>query len=336
MNERVSIFRQWAKHRMRTRLLVCLASAGTAVLVLVTCARAQIASNSFDSSDTQLHTARSLLEYGHAREAESSVRQYLVSHSTSADAHFLLGLVLFKETRAKESLAEYSEGTRYRQPSAYELEIVALDYVLLADYMDADKWLTKSLASNPNNPQGWYYLGRTKYKENRFEEAVSAFEQCLRMDPQNVKAEDNRGLSYAGLGRNDEAMAAYRRAISWEGQQISKDPGPYLDFGSLLLDLDRAQEAVGYLRTAVRIGNADAKAHMELGKAYERLEQLSQAREELENAARLAPQDPALHFLLGRVYRKLGLMEKAKSEFERSSSLNVASAKATETPHRTE
>jgi tetratricopeptide (TPR) repeat protein len=336
MNDRLGRFRQLAAHRTKTSVLLGLASAGIAVLLLTIPAPAQTATSSQTSSDPELQAARSLLADGQAAKAERGIRGYLLAHPTSADAHFLLGLVLFKETRAQESLAEYTEGAKYRKPSAYDLEIVSLDYVLLRDYMDADKWLSDSLALNPNNAQGWYYLGRTKYKENRFAEAVSAFEHCLEIDAHNVKAEDNLGLSYAGLGRNDEAIAAYRTAISWEAQEINKDPGPYLDFGSLLVDLDRAQEAVAYLRTAVEISSQDAKAHTELGKAYERLNQLREAREELEKAVLLTPQDAALHFLLGRVYRRLGLIEKAKSEFDRSASLNVSADEASKNSSHTQ
>jgi cytochrome c-type biogenesis protein CcmH/NrfG len=43
-------------------------------------------------------------------------------------------------------------------------------------YPDADKWLTKMLEWAPNDSEGWYYLGRTKYNENRFAEAIRAFQ----------------------------------------------------------------------------------------------------------------------------------------------------------------
>src|SRR5438105_15155245 len=108
---------------------------------------------------------------------------------------------------AKASLEEFTAGAKYRTPSAADLKIVALDYVLLVDYPDADKWLTKMLEWAPDDSEGWYYLGRTKYNENRFAEAIRAFQQCLKLDPQNVKAEDNPGLSLAGLGRNEEARS---------------------------------------------------------------------------------------------------------------------------------
>jgi tetratricopeptide (TPR) repeat protein len=281
--------------------------------------------------DPELMQARVLLDQGRVEQAEETVRNYLRAHSSSGDAHFLLGLILFKAVKAKDSLAEYTEGAKYRDPSPYDLEIVALDYVLMRDYMDADKWLSKSLDHNPNNPEGWYYLGRTKYNENRFAEAIQMFEECLKREPGSVKAEDNLGLSYAAMGRTDDAIAAYRRAIGWQERKPDKDAGPFLDLGSLLLERRRTREAIPYLLEAAQISPADSRTHEQLGKAYENMGKLPEAQSEMEKAVELKPQDSALHFVLGRVYQKQKLMEKAKAEFERSGRLSQAQASDTRT-----
>ncbi len=218
---------------------------------------------------------------------------------------------------AKASLQEFTAGAKFHDPSAADLKTVALDYVLLVDYPDADKWLTKMLEWAPSDSEGWYYLGRTKYNENRFAEAISAFQRCLQLDPQNVKAEDNLGLSLAGLGRNEEAAAAYNQAITWQAQSLAKSPGPYIDLGSLLTDENRPQEAVTFLLRAIEIAPRESRAHELLGKAYTRMEDFSRAQAELEKAIELSPQAPNLHCMLAPVYRKQGLAEKAKTEYER-------------------
>jgi tetratricopeptide (TPR) repeat protein len=258
-------------------------------------------------------------------EAEKVTRQYLELHKTSAEGYYLLGYILFKKQDAKSSLAAYTEAARYRKPSAADLEAVAGDYVLLKDYPDADKWFTKALKWNPQDSLGWYYLGRTKYNENRFDEAVTAFEQCLKLDPRNVKAQDNLGLSFEGLNQLEKAMAAYRTAIDWQKDTPDQNPGPSLDLGSLLVDNDRPEEALPYLQEAERTSSNDYRVHRQLGKAYTHLDQLDKARTELEQAVKLAPQNAPVHFMLLQVYRKQGLMDKAKIESERYSVLAAAS-----------
>lgn len=289
---------------------------------------------------TALAQARSLLNNGQFNEAEDSLRHYLDAHPSFADAHFLLGYVLFREIQskasqegredakfeqhnAKASLVEYTAGAKYQTPGAFDLKIVALDYVLLHDYVDADKWLTRSVELDPKDSEGWYYLGRAKYKQNRFEEAINAFTQCLSLDPGNVKAEDNLGLSYAGLDRREEAIAAYQKAIAWQVQSLIKDSGPFIDLGSLLLEQDRVKEAIGYLSQGAAIPPQESRAHAALGKAYSKLNELGKAQSELEKAVELAPDNASLHYVLGQVYRKQGLMEKAKIEFDRTAELNA-------------
>jgi len=302
-----------------------------------------------ESIDAPLAEAHVLLEKGSISEADRVVRQYLQTHPDSADGHFLLGHILFREIqsqarletqlegvqvlgagvppakhgeeKARASLAEFTAGAKFHDPSAADLKIVALDYVLLGDYVDADKWLTKMLGWTPNDAEGWYLLGRTKYNENRFAEAVDAFQHCLKLDTRNVKAEDNLGLSYAGLGRREEAASAYQQAIDWQSRAALKNPGPYIDFGDLLLDENRNEEAVSYLLQAVEIAPRESRAHELLGKAYTRLDQLSKAQTELEEALQLSPQSANLHCMLAPVYRKQGIIDKAKLEYERCSAL---------------
>ena len=265
-----------------------------------------------------------LVELNKLRDAEQLARRFLEVHKNSGDGHFLLGYILFKLEQPKSSLAEYTEGAKYRKPTAADLQAVAGDYVLLKDYPDADKWFTTAIEWNPNDALGWYYLGRTKYNENRFDEAVSAFQKCLELDPKNVKAEDNLGLSYEGLGRMDDAMAAYRTAIAWQTGSTTRNAGPFLDLGSLLVESDHASDALPYLLDAARLSPEDYRVHRQLGKTYARLNQLEKAGAEFEQAARLAPENAPIHFMLAQVYRRQGLLDKAKAETERYAKLNAS------------
>jgi Flp pilus assembly protein TadD len=312
-----------------------------------------------DLAEPPLVEAKSLLRQGRVNEAERAVRQFLAAQPQSAASHFLLGHILFREIqtdatagtqlegakilqanpkdgtfipeKARASLAEFTAGAKYHAPSAADLKTVALDYVLLGDYVDADKWLTRMLEWTPSDPGGWYLLGRTKYNENRFAEAASAFQQSLKLDPQNVKIEDNLGLSYAGLGRNEEAMAAYQQAMAWQAKAPLRNPGPYINLASLLIDQNRFGEAVSHLLQAVEIAPRESRAHELLGKAYTRLEQFPNAQTELEKAIELSPQKSNLHCMIAPVYRKQGLAEKAKTEFDRCAAL-AGSHSTPETP----
>jgi tetratricopeptide (TPR) repeat protein len=286
-----------------------------------------------ETQDPVLLGSHRAAEQGEFAEGEAMLRQFLNQHPSSPDAHYLFGYILYREVRAKESLAEYTLGAQHRKPSALELEIVALDYVLLGDFVDADRWLTKSLSWEPTNPLGWYYLGRAKYNENRFAEAIDAFNACLKLEPRNAKAEDNIGLSQEGLNQPEEAAKAFQVAISWQEGANVESAQPFLNLGSLLTDQGKADAALPYLFKAIELAPQNAKCHEVLGRAYVKLKQLNKAQSEFEQAVRLAPKSSSLRFELAMTYRDQGLKDQAKQEFDRCAALN-ATHSSVETPNQ--
>lgn len=274
-----------------------------------------------------LEKARQYLDAGHPDEALSIIEMHLKQQPNSAEAHFLKGLVLFRQTKPSDSLAAFTEGAKYRDPGALDLKIVALDYVLLDDYASADHWLARSLERDPKDVQAWYYLGRIKYNENRFEEAVTAFRKCLDLDPRNVKAKDNLGLAYQGLGRTADALDAFQAAINWQEPSLDKNAGPFLNMGILLLEKNQVDQAMKYLLNAAAIAPNDSRTHEQLGKAYSRQDQFEKAQAELEKGVALSPDSSSLHFMLGQVYRKRGMLGKAEAELDKGAALKEAERK---------
>ncbi len=308
--------------------------------------------------DPALAPARLFLQRGMLSEAEAAIRDHLQAHADSADAHFLLGFILFRQVQAKwleagkkdsealrynsgdlsgslvayrdakvrESLAEFTVGARYHVPNAFDLKIVGLDYVLLKDYIDADHWLTRSLQWDPRDAQAWYYLGRTKYSESQFPEAIEDFAQCLKLEPRNIQAENNVGLSYEALGQRDQAIQAFKNAIAWEVRSPAKDPEPFIELAHLYLDQNQPEKAVPYLSQSITIFPRVSKAHETLGKAYSLLHRLPEAQAELEKAVALEPESASLHCMLGQIYRQERMVSEAKSEFDRCAALQETQA----------
>jgi tetratricopeptide (TPR) repeat protein len=292
------------------------------------------------------------VQKGLLAQAEAATRQFLAAHGDSAEGHFLLGYILFdqlhekylgkektegegfryndrvgselskmRDAKARESLAEFSTGARYGTASAFDLKIIALDYVLLKDDVAADKWLTLALKLQPGDAQGWFYLGRTKYSESQFPGAIEAFEHCLKLEPRNILAEYNVGLSFEGLDQKDQATQAYQNAIAWQAQSETKSPEPFVYLARLYLDQNEPRKAVPYLVQAIAAFPQVSLAHEELGKAYATLHRLSEAREELEKAVELSPGKASLRCVLGQVYQRQGMKVKAQTEFDRCAAL---------------
>jgi tetratricopeptide (TPR) repeat protein len=279
-----------------------------------------------------LARVRSAVEAGSFSSAEGLARKYVSQQDASADGHYLLGYILSHEGKAQESLGEYTRAAQLRPPSANDFKVVAVDYVLLGDFLDADQWFTRALKMNPSDADGWYYLGRTKYNENRFSEAIDAFHTCLKLDARNEKAEDNLGLSYESLNQKEEATQAFRTAIAWQTGEGERDAQPYINMGMLLIEQEHPEASLPYLQEGVALAPQNPKAHEQLGRAYLKLRQWNDAHNELEKAVQLAPNSSSLHYELAMSYRDQGLKEQARKEFDRCTELN-ATHSSVETPN---
>ncbi len=242
------------------------------------------------------------------------------------DRQYSLAYVLFLEHKAADSLAAFTQAAALRTPGGEDLRTVALDYVLLDDFVDAEKWMMRSLEMRPENGEAWYDLGRIRYSRSRTANAVDAFEHALRLDPHSVKAENNLGLALEAEGKNAEAEAAYRQAILWQKEAPTRSEQPLLNLGILLLNLERTDEALPLLVEASELAPADptinAKINEQLGRAYRKQGKLPEAEAALERAVALAPQTASIHYLLGQVYWKEEKKDAANAEFARVAALS--------------
>jgi len=261
-----------------------------------------------------LEHERALLAAGKLAESESALRIYLKTNPSSADAHFLLGYVLFREKNATESLAEFTAGAKFRRPHPDELKIVASDYVILGAFGDADKWFSEVVAEAPNDVDANYLLGRTKFNENDFLAAISNFSNALKLRPKYVEAENNIGLAWRELNDLEKAQAAFQTAIDWQGN-TPVDAQPFLNLGTLLADQGAIEKALPYLAKAAALSPDNPTIHEELSHIYEMRQNLPKAQSELETAVALAPNISSLHFKLGQIYRKEGERDRAREEF---------------------
>jgi tetratricopeptide (TPR) repeat protein len=207
-------------------------------------------------------------------------------------------------------------------PTAVDLRNVGLDYVLLNDYPDAEKWTLRSLDMNKSDPETWYSLGRIRYSTGKFQDAVQCFVHALALAPRSPKAATNLGLAYEGLNQPDKAAEAYQAAIDLQKDSANRSPEPLIRLAILLLHRGDLDKALTLLKGAAGFAPDDPQVHEQMGLVYLEQAQLADAQAQFEKAVSLSPQDPRLHFLLGRVYRREGLLQKAQDEFARTASLS--------------
>jgi tetratricopeptide (TPR) repeat protein len=278
------------------------------------------------TTDALLYRAKSLVHLEDFAGADQSLHAYLQSHRNSSDALYLLGFVLNRENRPADSLTIYTQAAAITLPTADDLKIVGLDYVLLDDYADAIKWLEKAVAFDSKNKDAWYYLGRAYYTKSRLNEARKAFQTVLQLDPRDAKAENNLGLIFETEGNVTGAIEAYREAIAWQEQDSRIDEQPYVNLGNLLAEQGHPQEAVVLLKKAVTLAPKNAYCRLTLGVFYRKNGDTENARVELLQATELDPENAVAHYQLGRLYKDINDLARAKAEFDRTAELQGRAA----------
>lgn len=273
------------------------------------------------ATDALLMEGRSLANAGDLAGAERAVKVYLEQDVRSAPALYLLGYVLQRANKPKESLEVFTRAAAIRRPTANDLRIVALDYVLLNDYLDAIRWLERAIQEDPHNADAWYDLGRSQMNQGDFVAAEKAFDQVLAIVPGDVKALNNLGLSYEAQNRIPDALRVYAEAVTSQRSSAHPSEQPLLNYGTLLISQNRTAEAISVLESAVQIAPKDAKCREQLARAYQQADRLPEAREQLEQAVALDAKNPRLHYQLGRLYHRLGADEKSRSELDLSAKL---------------
>ena len=129
--------------------------------------------------------------------------------------------------------------------------------------------------------------GKQLYRDDQDEQAVQAFQEALKLDPDLAEAHFRLGLGYEALGKREESEAEYKKAVE--------------TYKKYLADHED-----------------DAEAHYDLGQTYAGLGQYSDAIREYRQATKLKENDPDIYYDLGVAHTKLAQYDAAAAAFSKS------------------
>ena len=61
--------------------------------------------------------------------------------------------------------------------------------------------------------EDWYNKGYSLYEQGKYEEAIKAYDEAIRLDPNLAQAWNNKGEALRNQGKSDAAIKAYDEAI---------------------------------------------------------------------------------------------------------------------------
>ena len=138
------------------------------------------------------------------------------------------------------------------------------------------------------------------------------------MNPNNFHAQTQLGIALAGLGRLDEAIVAFRRAI----QIAPESPEAHNNLGNALRERGRFDEAVAACRRALELKPDFAEALVNLGASVAAQGQLEQAIAAYRRALEIKPDLPHAHNNLASALRESGRFDEAIAACRRALDLD--------------
>lgn len=137
------------------------------------------------------------------------------------------------------------------------------------------------------------------------------WEDTARKVPDNVRALDNLGAVYFDLGRTEESIPYFRRAIELMPNYASA----YNNLGQSLIRAGKPKEGLEAIETALRLAPERAAYHIAYGNALLELNQADRAVASLEHGSAMEPDNGGYHYDLANALAALDRNEEAERHF---------------------
>ena len=151
--------------------------------------------------------------------------------------------------------------------------------------------------------------------DGSYTDAIEAYKQEIKIDPDDMFAHFNLGCAYCKAGMYKEAVEAYKQAIRIEPDFAEAYYSLGLTYGR---DLGMLEEAIEAFKQVIRIKPDFPKACFRLGVVYEKLGMYKRAIEVYKKAGELEPMNEDIHAELADILLESGDHEQSIREYEKT------------------
>jgi len=181
-----------------------------------------------------------------------------------------------------------------------------------------DRKITKLKDSGIEDPKKiwgyWFHVGLTNSNSGKWEEAMKAFKEAIKIQPDTAAGHTSLGIAYQSLGMYKEAVDAYKQSIRLK----SDDAVVYYNLGLAYDKLGRPQDAFAAYKQAVKLNPNDGSAQISLAEAYVKAGMFKDAIETYKQYTRINPDSAAPYFHLGSAYNSIGSYQEAAESFKQA------------------
>jgi predicted O-linked N-acetylglucosamine transferase (SPINDLY family) len=182
---------------------------------------------------------------------------------------------------------------------------------------EAESRCQQILTCSPKHAGSLHLAGIIALESGRYERALELIGNAIACNNRVADLHCNMGLALQGLGRLDEGIASFTRAIELDAGHCEA----LNNLGYALKDQGRLEKAAARLRQALVLRPDYADAYINLGNVCEAQGQIEQAVAHYRRAAALRPDSTVAHYNLGSVLSKQHQYEEAETELSRAVAL---------------
>ena len=205
----------------------------------------------------------------------------------------------------------------------------SLDCVIPSNYLKV--LISKSEAVKPLSEEKqsvsaetYFYRGNEKYLMRSYEDAITAYNEAIQLQPDFANAYVNRGLAKEKLGQHESAIIDYSSAIKIDPTLA----GAYNNRGSVQRKLGQHFLALEDLSTAIQLDPRYVKAYVNRGNAKNSLGHPNEALEDFNTALDLDPDSAEAYNNRGVAKAALMQLPDAIKDFDTAIELNPELANA--------
>lgn len=277
-------------------------------------ARQQVAQLQPTDTAAQIAWVDALLALGQDDKAQAVLETVLRVDPQSAPAHGKMGLLYQKQGNIQQALHSYARALQKEKFNPIFLEKFGSLLRAQGDQDGALVCFKAAVDASPNSAELLDAYGVTLRNQERLGAAENAFRQALKIHPGYTQALRNLCHLLEVHGRFAEAEAGLLRCAEIDNES----PESLYEIGRNLVQQKKEDEALEWLRRAIKAQPDYAAAHITLSAALNATEDPLAAMEEIKASIKVLPNIPHLHTNLGIVNLSLSRADDAIACFRKA------------------
>jgi tetratricopeptide (TPR) repeat protein len=205
--------------------------------------------------------------------------------------------------------------------SALQLTQLAEAQLRVGNGRHAAEISRRAVALDPGNLPALRVLGAALLRQGRSEEALTTLRRPGQAPPRDAGLQLQLARTLAALNRREEAIAAYE-----ESCRLQPEPTALAELAQLELQRGELAAAETLLRRALERAPLDADLHAALGEAFHRQKRFTEAESSYRRALELEPAQFAAQVRLSDLMRDVGRLDEAEAAARRALALDDEAA----------